>query len=60
MRPETRNHALQRTAPRSLSLGSFGLQATCQLCVWAALYAGVNYSVALEALEAIGQDNVVY
>jgi hypothetical protein len=38
----------------------FGLQATCRLCAWAAFFVGANYSVALEALDAIDQDNVFW
>ncbi|MEY3480044.1 MAG: hypothetical protein RIQ71_819 [Verrucomicrobiota bacterium] len=44
------------------SLNNFqtGLQATCRLCAWASIYAGINYSVALEALDEIGQGNVAW
>ena len=38
----------------------FGLQTTCRLCAWASFFAGVNYSVALEALDAIGQHNIFW
>jgi hypothetical protein len=30
------------------------------LCAWASIYAGINYSVALEALDEIGQSNVAW
>ena len=38
----------------------FGAQATVGLTRHVALFAGVNYSVALEAMQQIGQENVVW
>jgi len=38
----------------------FGLQATVALNDYVSVFAGVNYSVALEALQQIQQDNVVW
>jgi hypothetical protein len=38
----------------------FGLQGTVAINEYVSAFAGVNYSVALEALEAIDQDNVVW
>jgi len=38
----------------------FGLQATAALNDYISVFAGVNYSVALEALQQIDQDNVVW
>lgn len=38
----------------------FGAQATVALTRYVSVFAGVNYSVALEAMQEIGQDNVVW
>jgi len=38
----------------------FGLQTTCRLWRYISAFAGINYSVALEALQTIGQENVVW
>lgn len=38
----------------------FGVQATAQLTRHVSVFAGVGYSVALEALRSIGQENVVW
>ncbi len=38
----------------------FGLQTTCRLWRYFSVFAGINYSVALEALQTIGQKNVVW
>ena len=54
------NFGYNTTEVYGLNNFQFGLQATCRLCDWASFFAGVNYSVALEALEAIDQDNVFW
>jgi len=38
----------------------FGVQTTCRLCERISVFAGVNYSVALEALQRIDQGNEVW
>ncbi len=38
----------------------FGAQATCRICEHLSAFTGVNYSVALKALEAVGQENVAW
>ncbi|MBU3665056.1 MAG: hypothetical protein FGM15_04150 [Chthoniobacterales bacterium] len=38
----------------------FGGQVTCRICKWLSVFAGVNYSVALEALQQTGQENVAW
>ena len=38
----------------------FGLQGTAEINEYVSVFAGVNYSVALEALDAIDQDNVFW
>ena len=54
------NFGYNTTEVDGLNNFQFGLQATCRLCEWASFFAGVNYSVALPALEAIDQDNVFW
>lgn len=38
----------------------FGGQATCRICKWLSVFAGVNYSVTLEAARQTNQDNVAW
>lgn len=44
----------------SLNNFQFGLQSTVAINKYVSAFAGINYSVALEALDAIDQDNVVW
>ena len=54
------NFGYNTTDVYGLNNFQLGAQATCRICENLSAFAGVNYSVALEALQAIGQDNVVW
>lgn len=54
------NFGYNTTDVYGLNNFQFGTQATCRICQYLSAFAGVNYSVSLEALEAIDQDNVFW
>jgi len=54
------NFGYNTTEVYGLNNFQFGLQGTVAINEYISAFAGVNYSVALEALEAIDQDNVVW
>jgi hypothetical protein len=54
------NFGYNTTEVYGLNNFQFGLQGTVAINDYVSVFAGVNYSVALEALEAIDQENVVW
>jgi hypothetical protein len=54
------NFGYNTTEVYGLNNFQFGLQGTAEINEYVSVFAGVNYSVPLEALNAIDQDNVVW
>lgn len=54
------NFGYNTTDVYGLNNFQFGLQTTCRISKYVSAFAGVNYSVAMEALRAIDQGNVVW
>lgn len=54
------NFGYNAPAVYGLNNAELGVQATCEICSWLSVYAGVNYSVALAALQSVGQGDVAW